>query len=131
MFYLIDGYNLLHALGAPRRRAGPGALEKARLRLLGRLHGALRDQGPNVTVVFDAARAPAGVPAEAEYHGIRVRFAAGLAAADDLIEEVIRKAPAPKHLTVVSDDRRIQAAARRRRCPVLGCADFLLWLNGR
>ena len=34
MKYLIDGYNLLHALGLLRTRAGPGHLLKARLGLM-------------------------------------------------------------------------------------------------
>ena len=33
--YLIDGYNLLHAMGVLQGRVGPLGLEKARLRLLG------------------------------------------------------------------------------------------------
>ena len=35
------------------------------------------------------------------------------------------------HLTVVSDDHRIQQAARRRRCVVSGCGDFLQALEWR
>jgi uncharacterized protein len=125
MLYLIDGYNLLHAMGVARRRMGPDGLERARQNLLGVLHGSFGDESANVTVVFDAARPPPGVPAEVHYHGIHVLFAIGLAAADDLIEILIRKASAPRHLTVVSDDHRIQKATRRRRCVVRGCGDFL------
>ena len=44
MFYLIDGYNLLFALGVLRDRTGPEKLEKARLRLLGFLHSAHGDE---------------------------------------------------------------------------------------
>ena len=35
MHYLIDGYNLLYAMGVIHGRLGPAGLEKARLRLLG------------------------------------------------------------------------------------------------
>jgi predicted RNA-binding protein with PIN domain len=131
MLYLIDGYNLLYAMGVLRKRMGPDGLEKARQNLLGVLHGSFGDESDNVTVVFDAARPPPGVPAETEYHGLHVRFAIGLAAADDLIEMLIRKASAPRHLTVVSDDHRLQKAARRRRCVVSGCGDFLQALERR
>jgi len=131
MFYLIDGYNLLYAMGVLRKRMGPDGLEKARQNLLGVLHGSFGDESANVTVVFDAARPPPGVPGEAEYHGLHVRFAIGQAAADDLIELLIRKASAPRHLTVVSDDHRLQKAARRRHCVVSGCGDFLQSLERR
>jgi predicted RNA-binding protein with PIN domain len=125
MAYLIDGYNLLHAMGVLRGRAGPQGLEKARQRLLGLLLGALGAEASNATVVFDAAGAPAGIKDEQEYQGIHVRFAVHQEQADDLIEELIQRSSAPKQLTVVSDDHRLQQAARRRHCPVLGCLDFV------
>ena len=37
MRYVIDGYNLLYAMGLVHARMGPHGLEKARLALLGRL----------------------------------------------------------------------------------------------
>jgi hypothetical protein len=124
MRYLIDGYNLLHELEVQLKRAGPRGLEGARRRLLERLsrgHGADADA---VTVVFDAGRAPPGVPGRQEHRGLRVLFALGQEA-DDLIEELIRRDASPAQLTVVSNDRRLRDAARRRSCPVLGCLDYL------
>ena len=50
--YLIDGYNLLHAMGILHGRTGPTGLEKARLGLLGLLKGAYGDEASAVTVVF-------------------------------------------------------------------------------
>lgn len=126
--YLIDGYNLLHAMGVLHARAGPHGLEKARLGLLGLLHGTYGDESGSVTVIFDAAHAPPGLTPEQHLQGINVRFAVGEKEADDVIEEQIRHASDPKHLTVVSDDHRIQQAARHRHCTVLGCADYLDWL---
>lgn len=125
MHYVIDGYNLLHALGLAHKRMGPTQLEKARLRLLGQLRGALGDEAARATVVFDAARAPPGAEREQEYQGIQVLFAVGAGQADDRIEELIRRHSAPRQLTVVSDDHRLQQAARRRHCPVVKCADFM------
>ena len=125
MLYLIDGYNLLHAMGVLHGQVGPTGLEKARLTLLGRLHGALGEAAAQVTVVFDAAHAPHGVAEEQSYHGIQVLFAVQQEQADDLIEDLIRRHSVPRRLTVVSDDHRIQLAARRRHCTVMKCADFL------
>jgi hypothetical protein len=60
-----------------------------------------------------------------EYHGIHIAFAVEHHEADDLIELKIEKESAPNKLTVVSDDQRIQKAARRRHCIVRGCLDYL------
>jgi predicted RNA-binding protein with PIN domain len=116
---LIDGYNLLHALGLLAGRRGPHALESARASLLQRL----RSSGASgVTVVFDAAGAPPGAPREVSHGDIRFVFARETA--DDLIEELVRRASAPRSLVVVSDDIRLRKAAQRRGCAVLGCVDY-------
>jgi uncharacterized protein len=127
--YLIDGYNLLHAMGALGGRVGPHGLEKARARLLGMLHGALKDRAPAATVVFDAARALPGANAEHDSRGLRVLFARNKEEADDVIERLIRQCSAPKALHVVSDDHRVQQAARRRHCRVCSCEHFLTLLE--
>jgi predicted RNA-binding protein with PIN domain len=124
MRYLIDGYNLLHAMGLLCGKVGPHGLEKARLALLGRLCGDHGDDTAAVTVVFDASRAPPGAVPEEEYHGLHIRYALD-GEADDVIENLIQHDAAPRQLTVVSDDHRLQQAGRRRRCPVLGCLDYL------
>jgi predicted RNA-binding protein with PIN domain len=124
MRYLIDGYNLLHAMGLLCGKVGPHGLEKARLALLDRLFNDHGDDAGAVTVVFDASRAPPGVAAEEEYQGIHVRYALG-GEADEVIETLIQQEAAPRQLTIVSDDHRVQQAGNRRRCPVSGCLDYL------
>ncbi len=124
MRYLIDGYNLLHAMGLLVGKVGPHGLEKARLALLGRLCGDHGADAVAVTVVFDASRAPPGAVAEEDYRGLHIRYALDREA-DDVIETLIQRDAAPRQLTIVSDDHRLQQAARRRRCPVLGCLDYL------
>lgn len=131
MPWLIDGYNLLHAVRRLPERMGPHGLHKARLGLLGSLSAAFGADAGTVTVVFDAAHAPPGAASEEEHQGIHVRYAVRHGEADALIEELIRFDSAPGKLTVVSDDHRIQHAARRRRCPAVGCLEFLEWLEGR
>jgi predicted RNA-binding protein with PIN domain len=123
--WLIDGYNLLHALGFAPRIDRERALENARHRLLHYLHDVLGEQAPAMTIVFDAARAPRGAPAAFDFHRLHVQFAVGHAEADDLIEQLIRECPTPRSLHIVSDDRRLRKAARKRECEVMGCQDFL------
>jgi predicted RNA-binding protein with PIN domain len=126
MSVLIDGYNLLYALGwMSGARAGRAALEKARLRLVGFLSGAYGPRAADVTLVFDAANAPPGMVDDAIQQGVHVRFAVRHDQADDLIEELIDLDSAPRQLTVVSDDHRVQQAAERRQCVVLGCLDYM------
>ncbi len=113
---IIDGYNLLGAVGIVGRGVGPGGLERSRLGLLNFLAESLEPgELPRTTVVFDAQNAPPGLPRVVKHRGITVRFAAEYEDADSLIEELIRTESAPRRLTVVSSDHRIQRAARRRK----------------
>jgi predicted RNA-binding protein with PIN domain len=124
MRFLLDGYNLLHALEVQLKRSAGAGLERARQRLLDRLTQAPGAAAGNITVVFDAAHPPPGAKAEQTYRGVRVLFALRQEA-DDLIEDLIRRDPAPAELTIVSNDRRLRVAASRRGCRVLDCLDFL------
>ncbi|HZT78628.1 MAG TPA: NYN domain-containing protein [Gemmataceae bacterium] len=131
MRYLIDGYNLLFAqLGTPPQ-SSPRALDYARRRLLDALSAAHAADPAAVTVVFDASRLPPGAAEEQDYRGLHVRYAVRQDEADDLIEELIRREASPRQLTVVSDDHRIQRAARRRHCVVMSCGECLDRMEAR
>jgi predicted RNA-binding protein with PIN domain len=126
MRYLIDGYNFLYATGAVGESEGPGALQEARRKLLARLVAAYGGEPGRVTVVFDAAGSAPGVRRRGSSRGVEVRYATGVGEeADDVIEELIRQDTAPRRLVVVSDDRRLQRAGRRRHCAVMNCKDYL------
>lgn len=126
MKLLIDGYNLLHASGVFARK-GQGELHSARLALLHWLGAHVpHEQLPHTTVVFDAKHAPPGCPRRLQHCGMTILFAAGHREADDLIEQLIQRTTAPRDLTVVSSDRRLQRAARRRRASAL---DSPAWLR--
>jgi uncharacterized protein len=113
---IIDGYNLLHAAGILARGKGPGSLERARLALLNTLVESLpADDVARTTVVFDASESPWGVAKQTTHRGMRVQFAAQDDDADSVIEALIKADSAPKRLTVVSSDHRIQRAAKRRK----------------
>jgi len=124
MKLIIDGYNLLHASGVFGAGRGERAFEESRRALLDMLADLLGDDVGQTLVVFDAARAPDGLPARTVHRGIRVWFAREYPDADSLIEELVEDATSP-HLVVVSNDRRLQAAARRRRARAVPCEDWL------
>lgn len=129
--FLIDGYNLLHALGHLDAHGGADRLQRARRRLLRYLSDNFGADAGALTVVFDAARAPPRAAAESVVHGVRVRFARGRAAADDLIEEMIAAEPRPTALVVVSNDHRLQTAARRRGAQAWTSDDLLDHFDAR
>jgi predicted RNA-binding protein with PIN domain len=112
--YIIDGYNLIHALGMIQKNMPAGGLEASRRQLLAFLARAFGDAAPRVTVVFDARRAPRHVPRQQQIHGLHVHFAPKNQSADDWIETLIEAAPEPRGLVVVSNDQRLQSAAQRR-----------------
>jgi len=119
---LIDGYNLLHMLGWIDSRRGPKALEQARWRLVRFLVGVLSPaERAGTTVVFDAAQPPPLVARTLQAEGITVRFAVGYRNADELLEELIDQAKAPRSYVVVSSDRRVQRAALRRQMKAVDC----------
>jgi uncharacterized protein len=116
MSLLIDGYNLLHAVGIIGRGIGPGGLERSRLALLNFLVESLDPkEAATTTVVFDAREAPPGAPRTLDHRGIKVLFSTGYPDADAMIDELIRADSAPRRLTVVSSDHQVQRSARRRK----------------
>lgn len=116
MRLIIDGYNVIYTAGVPGRGFGIGPVERGRLGLLKLLAESLTPgQLADTVVVFDGRDAPPGLPRQIRYCGMTVHFAPRSLTADDVIEELIGQEPDPRRLTVVSSDRRIQHAARRRR----------------
>ncbi len=125
MTLIIDGYNLLHASGVFGAERGPRGFEQSRVALLDMLCELLGDHAADTIVVFDAARAPDGLPGRLVHRGIRVWFAREYPDADTLIEELVEDDTAPSQLVVVSSDRRLQVAARRRRAKAVSCEEWL------
>jgi len=114
---IIDCYNLLHAT-MPPSLAG---LDEGRLcRLLaGAGYG-----GGRANLVCDGVVKP-HTPAESGIDGIELVYSGHGRSADDLIIDMLRKNSAPRRLTVVTNDRQIQKAARRRRAKVRSCESLI------
>lgn len=114
MALLIDGYNLLNATSI-FGGAGPGtALHRTRLAFLEFLASSFtkRERG-KITIVFDAAGAPPGLPHTISHEGMTIYFARRHSNADEMIEELLEDWKSPRTLVVVSSDHRVQRAARR------------------
>ena len=132
MALLIDGYNLLHVTGIVGRGLGPGTLERSRRAMLNFIAASLQpSELGRATVVFDAKDAPPGLPRTVRHEGLTVRYASEHDEADELIEELIRADSAPRRLTVVSSDHRIQRAARRRKAIAIDSDQWYAQLIGR
>ena len=113
--YLIDGNNLMYALheaGAPVGQEGLCALLRE-----------LASSGEKVCVVFDGPSPPEAATAEITEHGVEVAFS-GRKIADELIVQRIATNTAPRRLTVVSTDREIRRAGRKRRCKIVLSEQF-------
>lgn len=116
MRLLIDGYNLLNSVGVLPPPDRPAGLEQSRRALLDFLVARIpAEELSRTVIVFDAAGAPPGLPREFSYHGLAVRFSPRSSDADSVLEELIQADTAPRRMTVVSSDHRVQRAARRRR----------------
>lgn len=114
MAVIIDGHNLLHSIHKEDRDYDPVS-DVGLCRILGRYFGQIKDRGE---IVFDGT----GPRDKSEFDNIsnlEVFFAGLNSDADTVIEDKIKANTAPRRLTVVSSDRRIRDAARRRRATVV------------
>ncbi len=107
---------------------GKNALRAARGRLLHLLVDLIDESMRDKTmIVFDAKKAPPGLPDHYKYYGIQIVFARDWESADELIQNEIRRHSAPKTLTVVSSDHAIHRRALARGAKVI---DSDQWLDG-
>lgn len=127
MRFLIDGYNLMHAMGLLRGPVGPNGLAKARAALIGRL-SAVHVETDRATLVLDARGALAGAEPDDAHGPIHIHYSLN-EEADDYIEHEIAHDSAPAQLIVVSSDRRLRDAASRRGSESWVCGDYIDWLE--
>lgn len=126
MTFLIDAYNLMHAVGYLNKSTPKNRMESSRRRLLDWLGDHARTRpGDRFEVVFDAKAISSPLPDQV-HRGIRVRYSFG-ESADDVLIRLLNEAK-PGTATLVSNDHEIRAAARRNRCAVMPCVEFVDWL---
>ena len=123
---LVDTYNVLHhplALRELPHDSGPAELAA--------LIAAGRHRRSKALLVCDGMPRKLGPvahrDAELRFHveGSELLYAGPGMDADSLIERLIEADTAPRRLTVVSSDRRIQRAGRRHRARIMPSDDFL------
>ena len=117
---IIDGYNLIHAIGLlPAAGRGvryePGVLERAREKMLELVIKDLPESWrPETTIVFDALEPPEFLPNSYQRSGVHIVFARDYQDADEMIIEMVLAAQRGESVVVISSDHRIQATVRRR-----------------
>ena len=116
---LVDGYNLLWAIG--KTRHGDDSITDVELcRILSRY---LKLSGEKGEIVFDGT----GPPDKTGFDNIsnlEIFFAGLRTDADSIIENKIKASTAPKRLTIVSSDRRLKDAARARKATAIKSEAF-------
>jgi len=115
---IVDTYNVLHVVGIlPPEMAGIDTRE-----LIDLLRSS-RYAHKKSTLVCD------GIPHEHAPQGrfgpIIVKYAGSNRLADDVIASLVADSSVPRRLIVISSDREIIRAARRRRCKCLSSEEFL------
>lgn len=114
--FLIDGYNLLHAF-VPGRPT-----DRERERLVTLIEAWCRRGGYRARIVFDPT---AGLRSRELRGAVEIRGVAEGRTADEEILRTLASTRDRTAYTVVSDDRAIVAEARKRRCRVVACRDFV------
>jgi uncharacterized protein len=127
--FVVDGYNLMHAIGYLTGKVKPPALAYARLRLQEYLCAAFGAAANQVVLVYDAPNAPPKIVRGDTYKGMTILLAVGKQEADDLIESYLDQHSAPNQLAVVSNDQRLQTAARHAGAKAMTCTEFLDYLD--
>jgi predicted RNA-binding protein with PIN domain len=122
MAVIIDGHNLLHSI----QKEGPnaGAISDVQLcRIIGRYLKLIDEKGE---IIFDG-KGPRDKSGFDNISNLEVFFAGLQSDADTVIEDKITANTAPKRLTIVSSDRRLRDAARKRKATVVKSQVF--WDN--
>lgn len=122
---LIDGYNLLGALG--RGKSEQAAVAGAREALIARLSLYSQRKGHPVTVVFDAWRGPMGLEHHEHRTGVQVVFTKRGERADQVIQRLARQYG--PDCAVVSSDLEIIQTAKSHGAFVMKSQEFKVKLE--
>ena len=113
---LIDGYNLLRTI---QRDLCDSLTETQMCRLISCYLYRKKDIGK---IIFDGT-GPPDKSSLRDIMSLEVLFSGGYEA-DDIIERLVLESTAPKRLIVVSSDRRVKTAAKKRKAVAINSDDF-------
>lgn len=124
-YLMIDGYNLMHAMGIAKQKYADGELERCRNRMQRELADVLDEAVLNMaTIVYDAFDSPSNDRRSFQANGMKIRFAPMGQCADSEIESLLKSHSVPKRVLVVSSDHRLHKAANARKASVVDSEDF-------
>jgi len=117
---IIDAYNVFHYVKRHVQPAGSLTLAS----FVATVVAWSERMGHQVVLVFDGTVPRGFDPQAACSVCVQVQFVGPARTADDAIIEFIDSYSAPRTVLVVSSDREIRRAAKRRRCKELVCEAF-------
>lgn len=131
-YLLIDGYNLMHAVGTVRPQDEPGGFQGERTQFLRHVSDNLTArERERTTVVFDASTSSRRGNSTSRVAGLTVIYSAKDRDADDVIEELIADHSSPRQILLVSSDHRLQRAVKKRRGKFTDSEEFAELLERR
>ncbi len=116
---VIDGHNLLHSI----QKTSEGSEQISDIQLCRIINEYLKFTREKGEIVFDGT-GPRDKSIFDNISNLEVLFAGLGTDADTVIENKIKANTAPRRLTVVSSDRRVQSAARARRATAVKALVF-------
>lgn len=119
---IIDGHNLLHAIHKEDPDSGPIS-DVGLCRIISEYLKLTSEKGE---IIFDGT-GPRDKSGFDNLPNLEVFFAGLRSDADTVIEEKIKASTAPRRLTIVSSDRRLRDAARKRKAMLVKSQVF--WDN--
>lgn len=127
--FIIDGYNVMFAMGYLSQQTTTKRFERQRQEFLNWLANQVHGRAVDILVVFDAQNSLS--PSNEQMHrGIRYLFAYR-ESADDRIEALLSQISSPEKVAVVSNDNGVLDAAGRRRYLRFRVDDFMDWLEAQ
>ena len=116
---IIDGYNLLRAVQNLTEQSF-NITDVQLCQIVAEYLYRIKKKG---RVVFDGT-GPRDKSGFNNLFNLEVVFSGTSHEADDIIEKLILENTAPKSLSVISSDRRIKTAAKKRKAEAVDCVDF-------
>lgn len=126
MYYLIDGYNLIFTLIESKE-----SLQIIRQKVILDLQKKFAKRKISGTLVFDGAHKRDEESGLSYPSPLIVAYAPKGQSADEYIIEQLDRAPNPKQIVVVTNDRGLERHAKSAGAKVQENGEFIEWLNKR